>query len=149
MNNETISDQIQNVKTVNDTQHQNLETLIKNNYTNLNNNIKELKDKFERLQLSDKDQEVEIAKLKAYTEGLKKEIDAFRETEKTYGRQMAGEINKLKSLPYQFAGIVLTAILIIVTAGGIMINSILDRVENKIINKTGTTAIHDQDRIKH
>lgn len=133
--NTKIDDSLKNYRELDHQQHVRFETLIKNNYKNLctsitdtrqvlTDSINEIKENLKTLQLSDKDQEIAIAKLKAYAENLKTELDDFRESEKTYGRQMAAEISKLKNIPLKVAGIFIAAMGVLVAAGALAVNII-------------------------
>jgi len=121
MNESELIKQIDAIKELDREQHARLESLIKNNYINLSADIKEIKESQKTLQLSDKDQEVEIAKLWANSNKVEKELETFKESERTYGRQMSARLDSLKALPWKIAGIFIMASGLIFTAGTLLL----------------------------
>lgn len=144
-----IVKQLEAIKELDREQHNALETLIKNNYVNLSKDIQEVKENLKVLQLSDKDQEIEIAKLWAHTDTLAKELSAFKENERQYGIQMSNKmtdmyktfdnrltetykefgknVDSLRSIPWKIAAICVSAMAVLLTAGGIILNYIVSK----------------------
>lgn len=116
-----VLEAIENIKALNQEQHERLQQLIKSNHSNLTADIKEIKEELKTLKLNDKDQQVEIAKLWANADKIEKELNTFQDNEKNYGRQFSQEIAKLKALPWKIAGLITAATTAIFTAAAILI----------------------------